>query len=126
MKYSFRNLFWDRNEYPPSSHLVLKLKKALKKFKMSRHNSMSAIKKVLYMRSYLGTFQWRTVVKMLLCLFIYLFVFFRLYKSVIVKSLFLFLKHPFFNTYQETTTEKARTRAGPSLIICLACSLQLL
>lgn len=80
-------------------------------------------KKLLYMRPYHGTYQWRTVVKMLLCLFV---CFFRFYKSVIAKSIFLFLKHPFFNTYQETTTEKARTRAGPSLIICLACSLQLL
>ena len=75
------------------------------------------------MRPYHGTYQWRAVVKMLLCLFV---CFFRFYKSVIAKSIFLFLKHPFFNTYQETTTEKARTRAGPSLIICLACSLQLL
>ena len=44
--------------------------------------------------------------------------------SVIAKSLFLFLKHPFLNTYQETRTVKARTRVGP-LIVWLASSLQL-
>ena len=36
--------------------------------------------------------------------------------SVIAKSLFLFLKHPFLNAYQETTTVKAMTRAGPLIM----------
>ena len=52
-------------------------------------------------------------------------VFFHLCNSVIAKPLFLFLKHPFLNTYQEMATIKARTRAG-ALIMWLASSLQLL
>ena len=62
--------------------------------------------------------------KQLVCFLVLLLLFFRLCNSVIAKSLFLFLKHPFLNTYQETTTVKARTRVGP-LILWLASSLQL-
>ena len=43
--------------------------------------------------------------KQLLCLLVLLlFFFFHLCNSVIAKPLFLFLKHPFLNTYQEMTT----------------------
>ena len=54
--------------------------------------------------------------KQLLCFLVLLLLFFRLCNSVIAKSLFLFLKHPFLNAYQETTTVKARTRAGPLIM----------